>query len=467
MDLANEIPSKIIVESKYGKFEQAVNIPNLPKFCYHCKIVGHLTAECRNKRREYEEKKKGDNAVYPVETKKVWRKITPKKKQQDTSGFDICYSANEVGEASTPASQVPVKTQEQINNSAKFHVLQNMNDEAFSSQVEFPVILVSNILSNASSALYVNKVSSGVPTISVSSAPSDNKVTSVPPTNKGDAKDSNNNKGSKVKKKIHEVQKPFVISLSDQAITVEVGDTFVTGIHAASLTVQRRSLWEELVDISLMNKPWLAMGDFNTVMREEEKKGGLRPMRISMMEFNNCLYQCGLMQAPKIGLEFSWCNNRAGKKRILCNLDREVFNDKWLEKFPSWKYKVGVRSISDHSTLHGENADIPKPSNTPFRALKRMKVDLKEWNWSTFGDVNKKLKQAEENVMVATVASDNNIEDTFLLNKLVTTRGIQEILEQQKREITHQKSRVMWLKDGSANSNSYQHENKTISKYDN
>ncbi|XP_026378690.1 uncharacterized protein LOC113273139 [Papaver somniferum] len=275
------------------------------------------------------------------------------------------------------------------------------------------------------------------------------------------------------------IQKTKSILLSEQSITIEVGDSLVTGIHAASLTINRRSLWNDLVTISKLEKPWLVMGDFNTIMSEDEKKGGLNPLLISMLELNNCLHSCGLIQAPKNGMNFSWCNNRAGRKRIVCNLDKTVFNDKWLEKFSSWGYKVGSRGISDHSTLYGGNADIPKPKNTPFRALKswethteflevitnsweqhlegnpifvfmskviRIKSDLKEWNWSVFGDVNKQLKNIEDEVLVATAASDNNPSDINLLNKLVTVRGKQEILLQQQREIVQQKSRVIWLK---------------------
>ncbi|XP_026458909.1 uncharacterized protein LOC113359504 [Papaver somniferum] len=246
------------------------------------------------------------------------------------------------------------------------------------------------------------------------------------------------------------IQKPKVIHSSEQSIIVEVGDSLITGMHAASLTVQRRSLWNDLLTINILDKP--------------------------------C---CGLIQAPKNGILFSWCNNRADKKRIVCNLDRDVFNDKWLEKFSSWGYKVGSRAVSDHSTLCGSSAEIPKPINTPFRAMKvwkshpdflkvitqswgqclegnpifvfmskmkRMKRDLKEWNWLVFGDVNKKLKQIEDEVMKTTAESDEYPSNTTLLNKLITVRGQQEILLQQQKEIIQQKSRVRWLKDGASNS---------------
>ncbi|XP_026419398.1 uncharacterized protein LOC113315319 [Papaver somniferum] len=42
VDLANNIPHHVLVKSKYGSFEQEVQIPKLPSFCSHCKVVGHL-----------------------------------------------------------------------------------------------------------------------------------------------------------------------------------------------------------------------------------------------------------------------------------------------------------------------------------------------------------------------------------------------------------------------------------------
>ncbi|XP_026428937.1 uncharacterized protein LOC113324870 [Papaver somniferum] len=224
---------------------------------------------------------------------------------------------------------------------------------------------------------------------------------------------------------------------------------------------------------------------FNTVTSLEEKVGGLTPLRISMQEFNDCLNTCGLIHAPKTGLEFSWCSNRAERKRIVCNLDRAVFNDKWIDLYPSWGYKVGVRGISDHGVLYGAHAEIPKPKNAPFRALKvwkshpdflkiikdswqeemvgnpgfifmsklkRLKKTIQLWNWNVFGDVRKKMIQAEDTVMQASLASDKHPMDIGLLNNIVTSKGVQEILTDQQKQITQQKSRVKWLKEGASNS---------------
>ncbi|XP_026410432.1 uncharacterized protein LOC113305632 [Papaver somniferum] len=197
------------------------------------------------------------------------------------------------------------------------------------------------------------------------------------------------------------ISDPLVISTTKQAITVKVGEVMVTGIHGANLSLDRRELWQELESIRSYNLPLLVIGDFNVVFSIDENKSGRIPLRTSMLDFVHCLDSCGLINVPKSGLVFSWCNNRAGAKRILCNLDRALI--------------------------------------------------LKKWNWDVFGDVNAKLIQVEQDVLHATLASDNNPEDTKLLNNLVTARGVQNFLTSQQNAILLQKSRTKWLKEGAGN----------------
>ncbi|KAF9609460.1 hypothetical protein IFM89_016459 [Coptis chinensis] len=52
IDLAKPIPGKILVEEGEGKsFLQEVEVDKLSKFCPHCKVVGHIMAECTVMRR--------------------------------------------------------------------------------------------------------------------------------------------------------------------------------------------------------------------------------------------------------------------------------------------------------------------------------------------------------------------------------------------------------------------------------
>ncbi|XP_026459894.1 uncharacterized protein LOC113360618 [Papaver somniferum] len=238
-------------------------------------------------------------------------------------------------------------------------------------------------------------------------------------------------------------------------ITVRVGDVLVTGIHVACLTVDRRELWEELLKINALQLPWLVLGDFNTVL--------------------SCL---------KTGIQFSWCNDRVGKKRILCDLDKAFFNTKWLDLYTTWNYKVGVRGVSDHGPLLGGTTEITKPQNIPFRyqpiwtshpeflqlikesskeecvgnpafnfmsKLKRFKIRVKQWNWEFFGDLRIKVKETEDEVLKATLLSDAQPENVTLLNYLVTARGKHELEAQQYSELLRSKSRIKCVKEGGAN----------------
>ncbi|XP_026410368.1 uncharacterized protein LOC113305562 [Papaver somniferum] len=47
IDLSKTIPNKLWIITKFGAFSQRVILIKLPKFCTKCKIVGHLTSECR------------------------------------------------------------------------------------------------------------------------------------------------------------------------------------------------------------------------------------------------------------------------------------------------------------------------------------------------------------------------------------------------------------------------------------
>ncbi|XP_026399023.1 uncharacterized protein LOC113294860 [Papaver somniferum] len=87
IDISKSIPNSIWVNSKYGKFEQPIQVPNKPKFCSHCKSLGHFVIECRTKRKENARTTSADGFI--SKPKKQWK---PKKLQSQQIGFDICGS---------------------------------------------------------------------------------------------------------------------------------------------------------------------------------------------------------------------------------------------------------------------------------------------------------------------------------------------------------------------------------------
>ncbi|XP_026398802.1 uncharacterized protein LOC113294632 [Papaver somniferum] len=85
VDLLRYIPNQIVVKTKYWSFTQEVQIPQVPKFCSHCKVVGHLASECRTN---------NDNFKFGREqTRKEIKQWRPKEKSK--TGFDICFTNEE------------------------------------------------------------------------------------------------------------------------------------------------------------------------------------------------------------------------------------------------------------------------------------------------------------------------------------------------------------------------------------
>ncbi|XP_026456991.1 uncharacterized protein LOC113357751 [Papaver somniferum] len=192
----------------------------------------------------------------------------------------------------------------------------------------------------------------------------------------------------------------IVIHSSRQSITVEVGGVLVTGVHADVLCINRRDLWAELAPFSTSNKPWIILGDFNTISSLDEKKGGRVPLNSSVAKFNECIDNCELLHAAKTGLQISWSN---GFLQVL--IDAWIFMSK----------------------------------------LKHLKSILKKWNWEIFGNVQVTLSEAEKKVTETNILFDADPQNLELLNDYVTARGVRDIAAQNYHTMLCQKARINWF----------------------
>ncbi|XP_059663537.1 uncharacterized protein LOC132309227 [Cornus florida] len=87
----------------------------------------------------------------------------------------------------------------------------------------------------------------------------------------------------------------YVILVKEEAQTMllkvkhfHLGLTFwVSSIYAANTVQERKVLWSDLkIHASLMDEPWLALGDWNMVHFHKEKLGGLRVTQANLDEVN-------------------------------------------------------------------------------------------------------------------------------------------------------------------------------------
>ena len=78
--------------------------------------------------------------------------------------------------------------------------------------------------------------------------------------------------------------------------------------------------------------PWLCAGDFNEVLTENEKLGGVPRNRVQIENFREALDFCGLDDFGFRGSLFTWCNKRNGIDSVQKRLDRGNFD--WNQLFP-------------------------------------------------------------------------------------------------------------------------------------
>lgn len=108
------------------------------------------------------------------------------------------------------------------------------------------------------------------------------------------------------------------IGCSRQQLTILVGDSLVTTVYAQSVPSMTRCLWQQLEVVKNV-QPWLVIGDFNCVLQYSEKKGGRIPCTLAIREFREALDACELVEAISIGANYSWPNNRRGRKNSFSN----------------------------------------------------------------------------------------------------------------------------------------------------
>ncbi|XP_042958231.1 uncharacterized protein LOC122293850 [Carya illinoinensis] len=266
----------------------------------------------------------------------------------------------------------------------------------------------------------------------------------------------------------------------------ENGFVFIlTIVYAKCNPVERKNLWEDLVETSNGNLPWILCGDFNIIREDSERQGGLpRPFN-AMGDFNICLQNCGVMDMRSQGALMTWCNGQSGLARSWARLDRCFLNSNFLNCFPNVFSQVLSRSTSDHSPLVIQIGEDPfRYGPSPFRfqfmwtdhadflsfvegnwnqdglgsglfklsfTLKRLKVALRDWNQRVFGRTDVIIKDIEQRID----RLDNSLQNSYSIEddndllaanlELLTWKGRENI------RLSHM-AKKRWLIDGDNNS---------------
>ena len=85
-------------------------------------------------------------------------------------------------------------------------------------------------------------------------------------------------------------------------------------------------------------RPWLCLGDFNEILSNDEKRGGVDRPQQAMDKFRDALCDFSLMDIGFEGDIFTWRNHgKTLNTYIFERLDRATANPVWCDLFPSFR----------------------------------------------------------------------------------------------------------------------------------
>ena len=97
--------------------------------------------------------------------------------------------------------------------------------------------------------------------------------------------------------------------------------TFVYGLHTI---VDRRDLWDSL-RMWCPSDPWLVLGDFNSILSQDDKLNGNAISLYETNDFHNCCHDLGLFDLNYSGCHCKWSNGHVWSK-----IDRVLVNPIWV-----------------------------------------------------------------------------------------------------------------------------------------
>ena len=114
--------------------------------------------------------------------------------------------------------------------------------------------------------------------------------------------------------------------------------------------------------------PWVLLGDFNDMLSDDEKLGGLPVNRTHISAFRNCMDKCGLIDLGFHGLYFTWTNESpVWQTTIKEQLNRGLGNAEWLMLFPTTEIHHLFRVKSDHCPILLKTDPFERKPSKPFR----------------------------------------------------------------------------------------------------
>ncbi|XP_075087590.1 uncharacterized protein LOC142169603 [Nicotiana tabacum] len=142
----------------------------------------------------------------------------------------------------------------------------------------------------------------------------------------------------------------------------------MTFIYAKCSALDKLKLWDSLYYLaSNMKLPWLVGGDFNVLLNEEDKIGGLPVYPPEFEDFSFCVNSCELLDTGYKGSPFTWWNVWPNAECIFKRLDKIFVNSPFQSLFPTTEVEHLIRTGSDHAPLFMTCGEATTTFTKPFK----------------------------------------------------------------------------------------------------
>ncbi|VFQ71387.1 unnamed protein product [Cuscuta campestris] len=203
----------------------------------------------------------------------------------------------------------------------------------------------------------------------------------------------------------------------------------------------RKSLWQFLKGMYAQTSgAWCLMGDFNTILGTDDRKGGLQISLEETMDFRECINFCELEEIPKEGAYYTWTNKQMAENRIISK-----FCDMWITnpEFPKILKDVWNSNIEGRKMYQ------------LTQKLKMLKQPLRKLHRRKFSNIQDQCDLAREEVARIQKELRNDPFNTTLITeerKLIA--DFQMKLKNAHRMQCHIMKQT-WIKEGDLNSRMY------------
>jgi exonuclease III len=166
----------------------------------------------------------------------------------------------------------------------------------------------------------------------------------------------------------------------------------ITCAYGEAQTSERFKTWDTMKGIKSENDlPWLCLGDFNEVLRQEEHVGIGQRTQAQMDGFRDAIDVCGLRDLGYIGRSWTFEKKVAGGSFCRVRLDRALATIDWSTLYPGASVQHLTAATSDHGPILLELDDAVRSRNYVeqqfrYELMWETHTDLKQLVETTWGE---------------------------------------------------------------------------------